>query len=685
MSFSIRSEARRSGSRSGPPVWFGPLFAAMGAAFMVFAVLGYQNSAALSERGATTTATITDKRIQRDEDSTRYLLSYRFEAADGSTHGGSFTVSRSRFESTATGGLLTVTYLPDDPGISTADPAERPSLLLLSVVLGMTGLFVVVGIGLTVGTIRARRRAAAGPPDDGAEATPEPGSPQAPGARLTGEPDDVTRSFGRSPGRAVAELVAPPIVAVLLLAVTWLIVTGRIVADEPGDGIAFAIVCGLLGVAMVLATVGGLRRGLRTTLVRVGPDGICTPEAGLLGWADIGEVRLESSHSTVRRSGFRSTTLRPGIRRLGVVPADPGRVRPSTAATIGRLLTEVSRRAARRPLVEIDPAPIGVYEYEIVGGLGPLIAAIRAHAPVSDRTIQALMREATAEGDRVPALAPEASEAPSAQAAPADLRALDAALAPGATRPVPAAATTSLGAAATGEAVRPSLFGRPGLVPEARHSEPVRGSFRPPSGLLSGRPLGVLSDLIDAARNAFFAVLILVAAIRILAGLAGGLPPYFAFVFVVALLPFAAWAVDTLLTLPSRLGGVFAEDDTTLAVDAAGIWLPGMNRLAWDQVASIAVRPIAGTSDSDDNGVVHDHAAARWRLTVVPKDLRRLDGRPRSLQARDRYRAALGRVVPLLRSWAEPPGFSVDSDRLDAPIEDVVALIELHHPVDAGE
>jgi hypothetical protein len=184
-----------------------------------------------------------------------------------------------------------------------------------------------------------------------------------------------------------------------------------------------------------------------------------------------------------------------------------------------------------------------------------------------------------------------------------------------------------------------------------------------------------MSDVLDIGRSAFFGVIVLVAMISILRLFGSGAPPWFALLFVVLMLPVAIWAVLTLLELPSRVGRLFGDQDS-LAVGPQGIWLPDMGRLPWDRVTEVRLRPIATSSDDDD----HD-PASRWRISVLPSDRSELDERRWSLRTRDQLRAAIGRLVPFLRSWTLPTGFSVDSDRLDAPIDVVVDLIGLYHPI----
>jgi hypothetical protein len=676
-----------------PPIWFGPVLAAMGATFMVFTVLGWQNTAALADRGVVTTGSIVAKDVRRDEDSTTYVLRYEFMAPDRSRHGGTGSVSRTTFDATAIGAEAMVTYFPDDPTKSVLGVAGPPSPLLFGGVLAMCGLFVVVGIRLTVLTIRRRRSGGVGEGASPAGADSETGSPFVPGERLPGDPGGEPRAFRRPPSRVVIDLLGPPIVAVLFLGAAALFVTGTI---EPGDVVArlvFPLVFGFFGIFLALSSVASIRRGTRRTILQVGPAGIWTPETDWLRWDEIAEVRLEDAMA----GPSTRATPRAGYRRLGIVPIDPGRA-PAASATrllgiVTRGLAAVARQSGRRGPAPMDAAAIGFYDYELTGGLGPVIAAVRGHRGVADRTQAGVRAAAVAAArsgqpgaDTWATPPPTPAPAPARELTRAEVAELDALLAPGAIRAaVPHAVPPAADGPIPGHVTGPSgaAFDRvPALVAVADRRPATSRAYRPPSGFLSGRPFGRLSDLGTAGREAFFSLLVIFAFVVVASRFGGDVPIWFGLAFLIILAPLAVWAVLTLLELPSRLGRVLADDDTALDVGPRGIWLPVMDRVAWDAIASIRVGSLGTSSVGDDDTGSADHGQERWRITVVPRDAARLADRRWSLRTRDRLRAAIGRFVPMSRGWKESPGFSVDSDRLDAPIDEVVDLIAAYHPVD---
>jgi hypothetical protein len=208
----------------------------------------------------------------------------------------------------------------------------------------------------------------------------------------------------------VVDLLGAPIGALLFLGVAWLLLSGTLRPDE-GDPLAgFAarfiapLFFGGFGLLMAAGIPGALRRGVNRSMLRIGPDGMWTPEMGQLRWDEIAEVRLESvrgfSGGDHDESGssltLGSITLsdRAGgeipmttYRRLGIVPRDPDRgqaVRRSLAwrMTAGLLNAARSMRPAAGVQDLDDLAPFGVYGYEIGGNLGPAVAAIERYREV---------------------------------------------------------------------------------------------------------------------------------------------------------------------------------------------------------------------------------------------------------------------------------------------------------------
>jgi hypothetical protein len=217
-------------------------------------------------------------------------------------------------------------------------------------------------------------------------------------------------TFQRPVSRVVVDLLGAPIGAVLFLGAAWLLVSGTI---RPGDGdplAAFAaqfiapLFFGAFGLLMAAGIPAAWRRGMNRAVLRIGPDGMWTPEMGQLGWDEIAEVRLESVRGFAggdhEGSGTSATigsvTIGQPDRseipmstygRLGIVPRDPARsqrVRRSLAwrMTGGLLDAARSLRPAAGVQTLDDLAPFGVYGYDIGGALGPAVAAVERYREV---------------------------------------------------------------------------------------------------------------------------------------------------------------------------------------------------------------------------------------------------------------------------------------------------------------
>jgi hypothetical protein len=630
--------------------WAGPFLIVWGLLFASGGVFVALQEQAFTREGVSATALVTEKSLVRGSESDTYRVEYTFFAADGVAYAGTAGLQAGQWQATSIGDPIEIVYIASDPGRTKL--AGGPPVFLLALILLIPG-----AIGVLAGAVmtnrRIRGRAVETRPVDDLDII------AAAGERPPGEPDRTTYRYRRPAYRVVLDLLGPPLIAVAFLGVAFLFLNGTIKPNDIVASVLGPLFFGLFGVLLALATITNLRRGFSRTLLEVGPDGVWTPEMGRLGWASIAEVRLE--RPGVRRVGRRSGS---GYLRLGILPVAGAGVRPGWSARASAALIDRVTRLTSRGQAELsDAAPFGISAYEIGVPLTEVIGRFRAYVAVVDRA-------SSSAGAASEPMAPVASVGPPArpghELSVADVRAIDAAL--GSPRPTAAPAVATTPAPAVPSATYPES-----LVAVASRPQ-VDRTFSPPTGLLSGRPLGRLSDLADLGWSAFFAVLIMFAFGTMSAAFARS-APWIGLIFLVVMLPVALWAILTILQLPSRLGRVFGDQDS-LAVGPSGIWLPEMGRVAWDRVSEVRLRPI-DTSSDDDN---HD-PASRWRISVLPSDPSVLDERRWSLRTRDRLRAAIGGLVPFLRSWTLPTGFSVDSDRLDAPIDVVVDLIGLYHPI----
>ena len=221
-----------------------------------------------------------------------------------------------------------------------------------------------------------------------------------------------TETFQRPISRVAVDLLGAPIGAAAFLTVAWLLGSGTLRPDE-GDplstfGARFVapLLFGAFGLLMAAGVPAALRRGFTRTVLRIGPDGMWTPEMGRLSWDEIAEVRLESVRGFAggdhEESGasltIGSVTIGdtdPREReipmatygRLGIVPRDPARaqaVRRSLAwrMTGGLLNAARSIRPSAKVQDLADLAPFGVYAYDIGGALGPAVAAVERYREV---------------------------------------------------------------------------------------------------------------------------------------------------------------------------------------------------------------------------------------------------------------------------------------------------------------
>ena len=287
-------------ARSGPPTWFGPLFAIFGGAFLVVAIVA----------------------------------------------------------------------------LGDTDFATR------ALFIGVSGLFVAVGIGLTIVSLR-RTRPSPGP---GTQSLRE-AVRSALGDRLPGEPDRASHAFRRPLSRVVGDLVVTPIAAIAFIGLAAALATGAI---EPGGinriiGLALSLFFAAL---LTLASLATASRGLGRSGIEVGARGIWTPESDWLHWHEIAEVRLE----THRMNTGRRSTATIVYDRIGIIPVDPERRRGPWSARAVRRLSLGYRQILERFVPpgmfgSVEPAPFGVSSFEIEEPLAEVVLSIRAFAPVLDRSV----------------------------------------------------------------------------------------------------------------------------------------------------------------------------------------------------------------------------------------------------------------------------------------------------------
>ncbi len=136
------------------PALLGPGFLVMSIVFTAFTIAGWIDGAALAERGVLTTGVVVEKHDLPAESGRDYQLWYEFAAPDGVRAEGYGYVSQARYDATAVGDRVTVTYLPDRPGTNTLGAADPPPVLVLAVVLAFLGIFFVMGVRMTAKTLK---------------------------------------------------------------------------------------------------------------------------------------------------------------------------------------------------------------------------------------------------------------------------------------------------------------------------------------------------------------------------------------------------------------------------------------------------------------------------------------------------------------------------------------------------
>jgi hypothetical protein len=428
-------------------------------------------------------------------------------------------------------------------------------------------------------------------------------------------------TFRRSPIRVIGELVLAPVGGIGFLAFAGFLLVQ--VSTNP-EAFLFAALAGFFGILLLSGVPVVLRRGLGTTLLEVGPNGIWHRDIGWLAWDELAEVRLERN---IGAAGGEGAAL-ASYERLGIVPRDAARVAGVSGGLTRRLAGAFIRfangqarsRGVRRGMTEIeDTAPLGVYAYELGGSFQTLLDSVRRFMPVEVRV-----------DSRPPAPGPPIASSPVGSPVPeVTLLDLDRRLAPtalptGEARGKPAA-----------EESLEDLVGRSTRAAAAVSS--TQATFSLPAVKPLDVVLGVVSTL------ALLPALALLVPLVQRPGLGGGI-----WVVIVGIL-FVAVGVPWFRQVLRMLGRLRERPGSAerLRIGPEGVWLQGMDTRPWNAVREIrteragSVRRMGGQS------------VERWRIVIVPES-----------------------------SAAKRHEFRVASDELDARFDDVLALIRRYHPVD---
>ncbi|HEX5591470.1 MAG TPA: DUF3592 domain-containing protein, partial [Candidatus Limnocylindrales bacterium] len=614
---------RRRRTRAGDakiPIWFGPVFGLFGVVFLVIGLGLVRDELRLSSDGVRTDGTIVAASINHGtgDDADTYSIAYEFPLTDGTTVRGSSQVDPATYERAVPGAPVEISYLPGDPATNRLGKPEFqpfPSLL----VVGVASLFTVVGIGLTWTAVRQRRAAnaeaaaAAAALARGEVHDPE----QARVAASLPAPDAFGNyRFTRSPMRIVVDLLGAPIGAIAFLG------AAVFMFGQAGSDLTFAIgglVFGFFGLLMAASAFVTVRRGVRSTVLEVGPSGIWLPEMGRLAWDAIREVRVEDTlgaGGTARRA--------QGYARLGIHPRDPalaarapgGLARGMTGAFFGFI--RLARPSVRTPDIAAL-APFGIAAYELEQPLDAAVTLVGRWVPVLDPEGTPVAGSMPAAGAAVSASVPDTSPGaptadPDAVADPSTALAgllagsgtpfmattgpISAATTPAATTASsPAAPDSPTDAGRSREALVRSLFAPSAATSPA--SGPAAPSLAAPvGGSGSGRAayrrrgiaaLGAFADLARAL--VFLALPLIVVVVFVGVGAGDGVGGFVFFgLFPIALASiFVLAGVPALLEALGRLQLGTDDDDDALVVDDTGIEMTGMGRLGWDEIAEIRV------------------------------------------------------------------------------------------------
>lgn len=338
----------------------------MGIVMIWIAVVMRQQEDAYAREGLEATAKVTGKAIipGSADEGDRYQLRYSFTTPDGQMFSGSAAVSSERYRQTDVGDPLAISYLASLPGTNRVG-GGMPALVVYLLGIGGTLMATLAGIVLVRNSLRLL---------GGDRTVLTPIAPR-------GAQPEVTYVFRRPASRVMIDLLAAPIGAALFLGGAWLIgLSGTVDAGLIG-GIAFLLGFGFFGVLLLAATPYGLRRGLRRSVLEVGPRGVWIPEMGTLAWNEVREVRLEGVPSPADSGGPATYA------RLGIVPADPARERAVRQGLAWRMVAGFTRFLRRsRPsatVADLDQlAAFGIFDYDLGGSLDQAIAAVRRYRDV---------------------------------------------------------------------------------------------------------------------------------------------------------------------------------------------------------------------------------------------------------------------------------------------------------------
>ena len=402
--------------------------------------------------------------------------------------------------------------------------------------------------------------------------------------------------------RILVDLILAPVGAIAFLALAVFLATGTIAVDPVGRVVGF-LGFGFFGVLMAVGALMTIRRGVRRVIIEIGPDGAWTPDMGRLTWSEIAEVRLESMRAPSR--GDMPTTTR--YLRLGILPKDTALAsRPALRLATGMtnaFLGLVRRIAPSVRLGPTDLAPYGVTDYELEDSIEQVVDAARKYVVVID----ADERRARENAPRWAAAAVSGAATP--PIVDADLRALDATLAPVVTKPAPAATPAA---------------GEPMAAPAAS----PRATFRRPAL----QPLMVLADAVKG-----LSIVVIPIVFGFALTLIGNVPIWFLAVFLVIPTLFLVFSVRQLRATVGRLRRAFGDAET-MAVGPDGVWLPELGRVPWSDVTEI--RTQRGSSLIGSGG----GSVELWRLVFAGR------GREASVDA-DQLDAPFDDVIDLVRFY----------------------------------
>ena len=135
---------------------FSAIFVVVGTGLFINEQVRYNR---LLQEGVTVKGTVTDLEIDDSGDSTSYYVHYQFTASingDPTQVKARASVSSSLYDDLETSQKIDVLYASSDPNISTLK-AEfgSPDLILPLVFVGMGGLFVLIGLGMMYGSVKA--------------------------------------------------------------------------------------------------------------------------------------------------------------------------------------------------------------------------------------------------------------------------------------------------------------------------------------------------------------------------------------------------------------------------------------------------------------------------------------------------------------------------------------------------